>query len=341
MNKRHPSVFRLIAAALIACLLLAGGAFGLLGLRSVYHQFSGRLRDIHNTVADLSSRLYAFEAAQSASNHTLQTNQESLIGAAKTISREYLVPSAFDDGWAENCPPLIAHACGGIDQATYTNSREALLYNYEKGHRLFEIDFDLTQEGALIASHDESIWRSLTGADASVPYSLENFRALPLCGSYTALDFSGVVSLMTQYPDLYVITDTKYTDKPTVMLQFAQMVRTAQAENPAVLDRIIPQIYNEQMLEWVMDIHPFTSVIFTLYNTHWTPESVLRFCQNTGIRFVTLPIESIQPETISLWQASGIRTAAHTSSNREETLACFEQGIQFMYTDFLDPSQLP
>ena len=36
--------------------------------------------------------------------------------------------------------PYIAHAGGGILGYTYTNSYEALLSNYQLGHRLFEFD---------------------------------------------------------------------------------------------------------------------------------------------------------------------------------------------------------
>ena len=333
LNKRR------LIAVLLAFALLACCALGMLALRSVYHSAFGKLRDIQNAVYDVSNQLYAFEAAQSAAGHELKTNQASLMDAAKTLSREYLIPYPFDYSWAKSAPPLIAHACGGVDGKTYTNSREALEQNYALGHRLFEIDFDLTETGALIASHDENTWRSLSGADSSVPYSFESFQSLPLCGQYEPLDFSEVAALMAQHPDLYVITDTKYTDKASVLLQFAQMARTAQAVDPSILNRIIPQIYNEEMLEWVMDVYPFKSVIFTLYNTHWTPESVRDFCRDTGVRFITLHKDEISQETLSLWREQGVIVGAHTSSDYQETAACFEAGVQFMYTDFLTSDQ--
>ena len=48
---------------------------------------------------------------------------------------------------------LIAHAGGGIDEKTYTNSVEAFKLNYENGFRLFEFDIAITSENILVARH--------------------------------------------------------------------------------------------------------------------------------------------------------------------------------------------
>jgi hypothetical protein len=52
---------------------------------------------------------------------------------------------------------IISHAMGEIDGHYYTNSLEAFQYSYyNKGSRVFEVDFELTLEGILVARHD---WR--------------------------------------------------------------------------------------------------------------------------------------------------------------------------------------
>ncbi len=48
----------------------------------------------------------------------------------------------------------IAHAGGGINGITYTNSYEALDLNYGLGFRYFEIDFTYTTDQKLICLHD-------------------------------------------------------------------------------------------------------------------------------------------------------------------------------------------
>lgn len=44
-------------------------------------------------------------------------------------------------------PLMIAHAGGGINGLSYSNSIEALDLNYDKGFRIFELDFSWTSEG--------------------------------------------------------------------------------------------------------------------------------------------------------------------------------------------------
>lgn len=61
---------------------------------------------------------------------------------------------AGTSGWQEN--RLIAHAFGGVDGASYTNSYEAFITNYNRGYRLFEVDLVQTTDGKLVARHDWS-----------------------------------------------------------------------------------------------------------------------------------------------------------------------------------------
>lgn len=47
----------------------------------------------------------------------------------------------------------LAHALGGIDGQTYTNSKEAIENSYNKGVRLFEVDVKLTSDNKLVCVH--------------------------------------------------------------------------------------------------------------------------------------------------------------------------------------------
>lgn len=49
---------------------------------------------------------------------------------------------------------VIAHACGGIDGYTYTDSLEALNQSYEKGDRLFDIDLRFSSDGEIVLRHE-------------------------------------------------------------------------------------------------------------------------------------------------------------------------------------------
>jgi len=244
----------------------------------------------------------------------------------------------FDYSWLDAAPPLIAHACGGIDGYTYTNSLEAFEYNYALGHRLFEIDFDLTQENILVASHEKKNWYEMTGMDSNTPMTYDLFESLPLLNQYHSLNAREIIALMQQYPDIYLVTDTKYTDRTSVQLQFAQLVRIAKEIDPAILDRIIPQIYHEEMLSWIMDIHPFRSVIFTLYMTSWTPESIMSFCAQTGVRFITMSHHVFKQEIADLWNLLGIHIGVHTVNDPQAAHSFIDQGVDAIYTDTLLPA---
>lgn len=49
---------------------------------------------------------------------------------------------------------LIAHAMGSIGEQPYTNAYEAMVVNYEKGTRVFEIDLMLTKDRKVVARHE-------------------------------------------------------------------------------------------------------------------------------------------------------------------------------------------
>lgn len=54
----------------------------------------------------------------------------------------------LDDSWTKK--HFIAHAFGSLDdKLRYTNVLEAFLQNYEKGHRVFEVDLCCTSDGIL------------------------------------------------------------------------------------------------------------------------------------------------------------------------------------------------
>lgn len=318
---------RMLLIVLIAMAVLAAGLAGAYKLYSMYRNVWLRLDAMYEMDKEMKGNLRELDRGV----HALEQKVEHLHRNAFYSGESS--DTAFDNSWTETVPPYIAHAFGGVDGYTYTNSREAFLANYELGQRVFEVDFNLGEDGVLIASHTEEDWRRMTGSDQ--PYTSDNFRQEPLYGLYEPLTAAEVIELLAEYPDICLVTDTKDQVQDKVMLAFAQLVYCAKQTNPAVLDRIIPQIYNEEMLSWISAIHPFRSVIYTLYATSWSPESVLNFCMNSGVRFITVPVDQITPETIRLWDTLDIRTAVHTVNDAEQAEALFEMGVDLIYTDFL------
>ena len=316
MNKRRMlrvflAVLLLLAAA--AAVLAAGFAAKL-----VYDNITDGIYRVEEQVGKIEKRVAAIEKTTS------------------TLTSHYL----FDYAWVETSP-LIAHAGGGIGESVYTNTPEAFAANYALGHRVFELDFDLTGDDCLVSSHSEGKWRSLTGAGADVPYTGENVLASSIAGLYRTMDYKEAIDLLSTYPDVYLITDTKYYDSTSVFLQFSQLVRYAMNTAPEVLDRIIPQIHQEEMLDWVMAVYPFRSVIFTLYRAKWTPDSLVDFCGRSGVGFITMPCASFTPEIAAKLKPYGIRIGVHTTSSKEDADTFYQNGVDMIYTDFLTPDLFP
>lgn len=264
--------------------------------------------------------------------------EEDLEDVRYTVSRG-LAHYDFDYTWVEEYK-LVAHAMGDIEGHEYTNSLEAFEENYARGYRVFEVDFGLSDpEWTMICLHDEQQWREQTGVGKSVPCSYEQFMLSKIHGKYTTMDYRDVIDLMIQYPDIYIITDTKYSQQQDVIFQFSQIVKYALEKDASVLERLIPQIYHENMLQWVMAVHPFRSVIYTLYATEWTQESVQAFCERSGVGMVTMWASLAKPEIVDAWKQEGIHTAVHTVNHEQEAHDCFNRGVQLVYTDDLNPDE--
>ena len=93
------------------------------------------------------------------------------------------------------------------------------------------------------------------------------------------------------------------------------------------------------MLDWIMSIHPWRSVILTLYNyPDWTPENVLDFATTSGVKFITMWDNWVTADIMQLWQPAGIQVAAHTVNDLNSDQALRKLGVSVIYTDFLFPS---
>lgn len=144
---------------------------------------------------------------------------------------------------------------------------------------------------------------------------------------------------MQKYPDIYIVTDTKYYDAPNVKKQFDAFIETAKKFDPKLLDRFIIQIYKPEMLDQIMAIYPWKSVIYTLYANwgNWTPENVIEFANQSGVRFITIPAGAITPELAEQWKAANLYIAAHTIDDLSFVKQLRSLGVDDIYTNFLIP----
>jgi len=231
----------------------------------------------------------------------------------------------FDYSWVD-LSPYIAHAGGGIFGHTYTNSYDALLYNYQLGHRLFEFDFSLSSDDGVILVHD------------SATATAGTFNSTLVQDQFHPLSLDQLLDFLYHHPGVYVITDTKSTDEATTRQLLGHLRSAAEDLDATILDRFIVQIYHPDMLPWVMDVYPWKSIIYTLYaNPDWTPENVATFAKESGVKYITLFYTAASEKALNLWQSAGLYIGVHTINDLPTANQAFARGVTNVYTDFLLP----
>lgn len=257
--------------------------------------------------------------------------------------------SAVQPVWAadwQSKNPLIAHALGEADGKIETNSKEAFLTSWQNGFRAVEADFTYTSDGVLVVRHDfeadGSYYRLEIEPKGKLVMDSKTYAATPAVYEQTPMTAVDLLYLMQEYSDMYLVTDTKTTDKAQVQRQFRDLVNIANNIGaPEVLQRIIPQIYNEEMLSWIKEIYPFENWIFTLYlYTNPNYDDIASFCAANGIDTVTIHVDRATKGNIGKLKAKGLKVYAHTINRYRKLQDVLQAGADGVYTDRIKPYEL-
>lgn len=247
-------------------------------------------------------------------------------------SQSFFLKRELDYSWTKH--RAIAHALGVHEGKTKTNSLEAFETSIKRGFKLFEADLIFTSDNVLVAHHD---WKNDRGE--RVPLSLKEFQTAQSKQKLTVLTFRKTAEILNQHKDVYLITDTKSFDLNMTRRQFENIVRICREINPEILDRIIPQIYREEMLEYIEKVHPFKSYIYTLY---WAgeqrryPERIANFAHWNNISVVTIPLSLVNAELITTLKRKNITVYVHTINEEQQAKDLLQKGIHGLYTDTLN-----
>ena len=238
--------------------------------------------------------------------------------------------------------PIIAHAMGTVDCRRETNSADAFLSSYEAGQRVFEVDLQLTSDGVLVARHD---WDQVSYYNLEQTYAgimdHETFMNTPICYFYSPVDIDGLLALLISHPDAYLVTDSKDTDESTVRAQLKAVTQAVERTGDSSLwDRIIVQIYHEEMLDWVREETSATNFIFTLYHIAKPDYAAIgAFCQSNGIRVVTMDYTRLNGENNKILHSYGCLIYLHTVNRLQEMIVA-DWGADGFYSDYITPGQL-
>ena len=241
---------------------------------------------------------------------------------------------------------LIAHALGSIDNKVETNSREAFLNSWSNGFRVVEADFTMTSDGNLVVRHDfdqDSYFRlEQRVQNGNTGMTLDRYVNEKINHRYTSLTAAQLIQLMNEYDDMYLITDTKYTDQASIVKQFTALVNSAKnLEREDVLDRVVVQIYNNEMQNVVKQIYPFKQWIYTLYQLpNPDYDKIGDFCQSNGIDVVTVAYQAVKPENVKKLADRGVKVYAHTVNRVLDLKRLLDSGCYGVYTDDITPYDL-
>lgn len=242
---------------------------------------------------------------------------------------------------------VIAHAMGGINGYTYTNTMEAFIANYEQGTRVFEADLLLTTDQKLVARHEWTGNMSkllgqqdvLPAAKQGVVLEYAEFMDSPILGVYSPADIEKIIDLMIAYPDAYIVTDTKELEPELVTQQFQIIVEAAERRDASLLERIVPQIYSRDMLEVISKVHVFPEVIYTLYQSQDTDETVIDFVKQAGVD-ITMPTSRASKSFVQKLKKAGARIYVHTVNDDKEIVELSRMGVDGFYTDFVSEEDI-
>lgn len=240
---------------------------------------------------------------------------------------------------------VISHGMGMIEGVTTLNCLESFRQQYEQGVRVFEVDLRMTRDLQVVLRHD---WRAgwQTGiSETSVP-TLDEFRARPLLGKYTPLTFRDLLLLMEEYPDICIVTDTKFTDAETVTVQFEAMLEDARSLGLSYLfDRIVVQVYSQLMFRVVDSIGEFPHYVYTLYaegfnRTEQAFADIMTFCTESGVMGVTMWDYWWKAEFAPIARESGVEVYVHTVNDVQKAAELLVSGVSGVYTDSIVPEEL-
>ncbi len=224
----------------------------------------------------------------------------------------------------------MAHAGGGINGLTYTNSIDALDANVGR-YELFELDFSFTSDGKLVCIHD---WAGAAKANFG-----REFDKPPTFAEFTALNSSKqqpknctletLIGWLERHPGKRIITDVK-DDNVKALTYLATHYRHA-------AERFIPQIYQPEQYEPVQALG-YKSIIFTMYRYFGTYDRLVDFAAANPLFAITMPPPHV-PHLTKRMRDLGVPTYVHTINSAEQLEALRANGVAEIYTDWLHPER--
>lgn len=248
-------------------------------------------------------------------------------------------PKKFNYAWVKE-NRWIAHALGGVDGNAYTNSKEALEKSYKRGLRVMEADFSMTSDNKLVLFHSFSAGDlsnlGMPVAWAKKPPTEKEFLEKKILNKYTTMNFEALANYMKAHKDMYLVVDLKINEIKEVEKAYKEIVKISNKVDKSILNRIIPQIYYEQMYKPIMNIYDFKSMIYTTYRLEELEvNKVVDFSYEHGIKIVAADKFNYSNELTTKLVDRGISLYMFTYNDEDQVNSLRNSYVGGFYTDFL------
>lgn len=224
--------------------------------------------------------------------------------------------------------PRVAHAGGGVDGSTYTNSLDALDSN-RGDFALFEIDLSWTSDDRLVCLHDwDYHFEQTFGLAPEGAVSLERFKALVAThSSFQQCTLASLAEWLRQNPERRIVTDIKQRN-------LDGLARIAE-RYPDLQERFVPQIYRPGEY-FVARRLGFDDVIWTLYRYPGGDDEVLAVLDTMDLYGLTMTQDHAKRRLAKRARdRRGVLSWVHTINSYDELEAFRELGAADIYTDWL------
>ena len=304
------------------------------------------LEPVEETVAEKEPPEDPLSAPDILADASLIAHGMGAVAAPEDGAADSAAASGDPDGGASGDETADALTdANGRELVTVLNCLEGFQAQYAAGVRVFEADLRLTSDMEVVLRHDWRAGWQEGVSETSIP-TLEEFLETPVLGEYTPLSFQDLLLLMEEYPDVCIITDTKFTEAEVVTAQFTAMLSDAKELGLTYLfDRFVIQVYDELMFKVVDGLHHFPHYIYTLYATGFAgTEGAFReaasFCADNGFLGLTLWDYWWREAYAPIARELGVAVYVHTVNDAQEARELLDQGVSGIYTDALTPADL-
>lgn len=221
----------------------------------------------------------------------------------------------------------VAHAGGGYNSETYTDSIDALNFNKEK-YDLFEIDLIFTSDEKVVCIHDwEHYFKRTFKIDPIKVPTYAEFNDLVKNNSrYKNCNFDTLSAWLLANKNKKLVTDVKDRNYDVLKVW---------ADNyPYAKSQIIPQIYSPHEYQKVKELG-YEKIILTLYLYGVSDEQLLTEIKDQKYYAITIHHKRALTLAPKL-KKMGFNIYAHTVNDKQLFETLQKADVDEIYTDWFD-----